>query len=116
MTGAERILWSRLRRKQLGHGFRRHYPIGFYIVDFVCFSRRLIVEVDDSQHTDQDALVRARSEWLESQGFRMLSFCSRDVLGETDGVLKVIVEALGYSQPRRVRVPANVPPRSGPAA
>ena len=49
-TDAERILWSRLRRRQLdGYKFRRQYVIGPFIGDFVCLERRLVIEVDGGQ-------------------------------------------------------------------
>ncbi len=52
MTEAEIVLWRALRRKQLeGCKFRRQQPIGIYIVDFVCFERKLILEADGSQHS-----------------------------------------------------------------
>jgi very-short-patch-repair endonuclease len=50
MTDAERRLWSCLRMKQVGARFRRQVPMGGYVVDFVCFEKRLIVEVDGGQH------------------------------------------------------------------
>ena len=53
-----------------GFKFRRQQPIGDYIVDFVCFERKLIVEVDGSQHLDTVARDDARTAWLESVGFR----------------------------------------------
>ena len=50
MTSAETTIWSVVRRRQLGWKFRRQEPIGPYIVDFVCMSRRLIVEMDGDGH------------------------------------------------------------------
>ena len=50
LTEAERLLWCYLRNRQLGVKFRRQEPIGRYIVDFVCFEKRLVVEVDGGQH------------------------------------------------------------------
>jgi very-short-patch-repair endonuclease len=68
MTDAERKLWSALRRKQIdGHRFRRQVPIGPYIVDFACFSSRLIVEVDGGQHSVDIERDARRTTWLESQ-------------------------------------------------
>ena len=54
MTDAERKLWRGLRLRQMcGHKFRRQFPLGNYIVDFVCLEARLIIEVDGGQHADQ---------------------------------------------------------------
>jgi len=93
MTDAERKLWSRLRREQIdGHRFRRQMPIGPYIVDFVCLASRLIIEVDGGQHSaERDA---RRTAWLESQDFHVLRFWNNDVLGNLDGVIQTIEDAL----------------------
>ena len=95
MTDAERRLWYLLRRKQLeGFRFRRQAPIGKYIADFVCFAECLIIEVDGGQHSDQQAYDEARTEWLESEGFRVLRFWNNDVLANQEGVLETILDAL----------------------
>ena len=53
-TEAERLLWQHLRLRQLrGHKFRRQQPLGPYIVDFVCLEKRLVIEVDGGQHSEQ---------------------------------------------------------------
>jgi very-short-patch-repair endonuclease len=74
-----------------GLKFRRQQPIGDYIVDFVCFERKLIVEVDGSQHLDVIARDDARTAWLESLGFTVLRFWNDDVLRDTGGVVREIV-------------------------
>jgi len=94
-TEAEQRLWSRLRRNQLnGHHFRRQVPVGPYIADFVCLPRTLIVEVDGGQHADRQELDEARTRYLEHEGYRVLRFWNNDVLGNTDGVVEVILETL----------------------
>lgn len=83
------------RRRQLGGCyFRRQAPIGDYIVDFACFERNLVVEVDGGQHTVRVAQDTKRSEWLESQGYRVLRFWNNDVLQNVDGVVDTILAAL----------------------
>lgn len=53
-TAAEKQLWQQLRAKQLhGFKFKRQQPIGNYIVDFVCFEKRLVIELDGGQHMEQ---------------------------------------------------------------
>ena len=98
-TDAERKLWEVLRNQQLaGHKFRRQAPIGRYIADFVCFERKLVVEVDGGQHaidTEKDA---ARTAWLKFQGFCVLRFWNNDVLGNTEGVVQTICKALEESR------------------
>ncbi len=93
-TDAERLLWRHLRKRQLsGYRFRRQQPVGPYIVDFLCFERRLIVEVDGGQHAES-RYDSERTEWLESKGFRVLRFWNTEVLGNMEGVGHEIVEAL----------------------
>ncbi|MEL7689680.1 endonuclease domain-containing protein [Citromicrobium bathyomarinum] len=93
-TDAERKLWGHLRSKRLnGAKFRRQEQIGDYIVDFVCFSRRLVIEVDGSQHFES-AEDKARDAWLKLKGFEVLRFWNNDVLQNEDGVLAAILAAL----------------------
>jgi very-short-patch-repair endonuclease len=94
MTEAEGRLWYLLRAHRLGGiEFNRQALIGPYIVDFVCFNRKLIIEVDGGQHADSPS-DRRRDEWLRGEGFRVLRFWNNDVLKNTDGVLEVISLAL----------------------
>jgi very-short-patch-repair endonuclease len=95
MTDAERALWRHLRLRQIsGYKFRRQQPIGKYIVDFACFEKKLIIEVDGSHHTEQLAYDIERSAWLEKEGFRILRFWDNEVLEEVESVKEVIVNAL----------------------
>ncbi|MDP2918818.1 MAG: endonuclease domain-containing protein [Dehalococcoidia bacterium] len=97
-TDAERKLWGRLRNVQVdGAKFRRQEPVGDFITDFVCFDRKLVIEVDGGQHNEPATIDadRARTTWLESQGFRVLRFWNNDVLLNIDGVIKRIQEAVG---------------------
>jgi very-short-patch-repair endonuclease len=94
-TDAEALMWRRLRgTRLLEFKFKRQQPIGGYIVDFVCFERRLVIEIDGGQHADDVEADRARSNWLESEGFRVLRFWNNEVLQSTDDVLESIVRAL----------------------
>lgn len=91
MTDAERLLWKHLRDRQL-HGckFRRQHPIGPYIVDFACIEKRLIIEVDGSQHIDNAEKDAKRSDFLKERGYRILRFWNNEVLQESDAVLNAI--------------------------
>lgn len=77
-----------------GHRFRRQAPIGRYIVDFVCFERKLVVEVDGGQHADNVDEDTIRTHWLEGEGFRVVRFWNSDVLGNTEAVVESIRDAL----------------------
>ncbi len=90
---AEGLLWARLRGSRLaGLKFKRQQPVGSYIVDFVCFSQKIVVEIDGGQHNDDFVAQRdrERTAWLEGQGFRVIRFWNNDVMGNMDGVLEAI--------------------------
>ncbi|MGN6703960.1 MAG: endonuclease domain-containing protein [Burkholderiaceae bacterium] len=100
MTDAERALWQRLRSEQLGVKFRRQHPFGNYILDFACLERRLVIEVDGSQHADDSEYDEARTRKLNAAGFRVLRFWNNEVLQQTDAVVQSIWDALNPSPPR----------------
>jgi len=94
-TDAERLLWSRLRRRQLaGFKFRRQHQVGLYICDFACLDQRLVVELDGSQHAENLAYDTRRDQFLRSAGFRVLRFWNNDVMAHTEDVLDTIHAAL----------------------
>ena len=93
-TDAESLLWQHLRNRQLaGLKFRRQYPLGSYIVDFVCMECRLIVELDGGQHAIQSGADTKRDAWLSGQGFVVLRFWNNEVLGNLESVLDAIAGA-----------------------
>ena len=97
MTDSERVLWSRVRGKQLlGVQFYRQKPIGDYIVDFFAPKAKLVVEVDGSQHMQGDHVMKdkRRDAYLASLGLRVLRFDSSQVLRETDAVAEAIFQAM----------------------
>ena len=98
MTDAEKILWNRLRLKQLGFKFRRQEPIGRYIVDFVCYESRLVIEIDGGQHFE-NADDQARDEWLFKQGFKVKRYWNNDVMSNLEGVLEDISNCLPSPTP-----------------
>jgi very-short-patch-repair endonuclease len=89
MTEAERALWRRLRNKGLGVKFRRQEPIGCYIVDFVCYEKRIVIELDGGQHIESLEDI-GRENWLRERRFKVLRFWSNDVLRNIDGVIREI--------------------------
>ena len=95
LTDAEQRLWQKLKRRQIATmKFRRQQPIGAFIVDFVCFERRLIVEVDGGQHAEQAPYDEQRTRWLEAQGYLVLRFWNNDVLANTEAVAQAILDAV----------------------
>ena len=100
-TDAERRLWARLRDRRLfGVKFVRQMPVGPYVVDFCCRERKLIVELDGGQHAAQAAYDARRTVFLVEQGYRVLRFWDNEALGNRDGVLQRVAEALGSPSPR----------------
>jgi len=94
-TEAEAKLWSRLRAHRMGGvHFRRQHAVGNYIVDFCSIRRRLAIEVDGSQHLEQEEYDGERTRFLESQGYRVLRFWNEDVMNNIDAVLNTIREAI----------------------
>lgn len=92
-TDAEKLLWRHLRAKQLeGFKFRRQQPIGNYIVDFVCFEKGVVIEVDGGQHAVEREKDRERDKWLKGQDLKVLRFWNNEVLTNIAGVLEVIRE------------------------
>ncbi len=93
-TEAEYRLWGDLRNRQLnGYKFSRQIPIGVYIVDFVCREQRLVVELDGSQHAENERDER-RTEWLNGQGYSVLRFWNAEILQERGAVLDTILAVL----------------------
>lgn len=95
MTAAEVAFWQHVRRGRLGVRFQRQVPIGPFIVDFVCRSRRVIVELDGAVHLDPwDQYDLERDAYLQSRGYRVLRFENDELADNPDGVLEVVRRAL----------------------
>lgn len=108
LTSQEVKLWQYLRKEQLGFKFRRQYPINDkYIADFVCLEKKLIIELDGSQHAEnkQDII---RTEYLQELGFSVLRFWNTEIDNNLMGCLEVIKAAL--TTPHR---PAATSPACG---
>lgn len=91
---AESVLWEELRARRLNdYKFVRQFPIGRYFADFACRERRLVVEVDGSQHAD-DLRDRHRDAFMVGEGWSILRFWNIDVLKQRNEVLETIVAVL----------------------
>ncbi|MER8631973.1 endonuclease domain-containing protein [Mesorhizobium opportunistum] len=98
MTSAELKLWNELRAHRLmGLGFRRQFPVASYIVDFACPDKKLVVEVDGSQHAEAGAVAidETRTLRLEQDGWTVLRFWNDDIIRDIDNVCQHIVIAAG---------------------
>ena len=98
-TSAEEALWAVLSGKKLsGYKFRRQHIIDEAIVDFVCIAKKLVVEVDGAYHNtvEQQELDKARTEYLNALGYKVIRFSSNQVIGGIDNVLTQIQKELAY--------------------
>ena len=94
-TEAEDRLWGLLRGRRFGgFKFRRQHAIGDYIADFACVERRVIVELDGSQHVERAAYDRRRSAWFESIGYRVVRVWNADFLRDSESSREAIWAAL----------------------
>lgn len=99
-TPQEVILWSRLRNRNFGNlKFKRQYPIGHYVVDFVCFEKKLIIEVDGWQHKEenQERYDETRTKHFEDLGFKVIRFWNDEINSNLAGVLLKIEEIIKFT-------------------
>ncbi|MEQ1790381.1 MAG: endonuclease domain-containing protein, partial [Rickettsiales bacterium] len=98
-TEAEKKLWYNLRAHRFeNYGFRRQYPIDEkYIADFVCLEKKLIIELDGGQHTEQIKYDQQRTKYLAAKGFTVIRFWNNEIMENLDGVLTLISESLKSS-------------------
>jgi very-short-patch-repair endonuclease len=92
-TDAEKLLWSRIRRKQLKDTqFYRQRIVGDYIVDFFCPKAKIVIELDGEQHFTPEGKIkdRQRDSYLNELGIRVLRFTNVEVMNNIEGVLQVI--------------------------
>ncbi len=97
MTDAERMLWSKIRRKQLkGYQFYRQKIIGNYIADFYCPELKLVIEVDGGQHYSAEGMENdsIRDAYMTGAGITVIRFSDRDVLKNYEAVLEEIWKRL----------------------
>ena len=94
LTPAERKLWSLIRNDQLGVNFRRQHAIGKYITDFICIEKKLIIELDGSQHLEQEEYDEERTKYLNSLGYKVIRFWNNDVMNNIDGVILAILHVM----------------------
>ena len=111
MSDAEQSLWNVLRGHRVsGLKFRRQYPFGKYIFDFVCLENKLVIEVDGGQHGQQAVYDEIRTQELQAAGFCVLRFWNNEVLKEIESVkekIGLVVQEL-QSHP-----PPNLPLEGG---
>ena len=93
-TDAEMAMWRLLRDRRLStFKFRRQEPFKNYILDFVCFEKRLVIEIDGSQHAESESDA-ARDAALSAKGFAIARYWNNDVLQQSTSVLEDILAKL----------------------
>ena len=108
-TDAERRLWHIICGKQFHNlKFRRQVPLGPYIVDFICYEKKLIIECDGSQHLSELNKDQIRDRWLQTEGFKVLRFLNNDILTNSEGVYEILLETCFGQHP-----PLSSPPLKG---
>ena len=101
MTEPEVILWQYLKQSQLGYKFRRQQPIGRYIVDFVCFERKLIIELDGGQHNTSINIAKdvKRDDFLRQAGFNVVRIWNNYIYENIDALVNYILSLLKACPP-----------------
>jgi very-short-patch-repair endonuclease len=93
-TETERHLWKYLRNRQIeSFKFRRQQPVGSYVVDFVNFDKKVVIELDGGQHAVNTG-DKIRDKWLRAEGYQVLRFWDNQVFSNVEGVLETIRDAL----------------------
>lgn len=96
MTEAETVMWERLRQMPRPYSFRRQHIIGDYIVDFVCLSKKLVVEVDGEYHYTEEQMIldNIRTDFLNRMGYNVIRFANEQVINDTNDVVAQIEELI----------------------
>ena len=97
-TPQERKMWSILRNhKFYGLEFKRQYPVGGYIVDFICREKHIIIEIDGGQHNEEVNIESdsKRTEYLNSRGYKVYRFWNNDIDNNIEGVYQALFKICG---------------------
>ena len=108
-TDAERLLWQRLRFRQLGIAFRRQHPIIGYVVDFYAPAIALAVELDGGQHAIGGVSEEIRTNVLLARGVAILRFCNSEVMANADGVCETVARVAAWLAARTPPLPPPLP-------
>ena len=110
-TQPELIIWNILRQRRFFNlKFRRQVPFGEYIADFACYEKKIIIELDGSQHLEEKNLLkdRIRTEYLNDIGFTVFRFYNSDILNNLESVLTFLYNELVDSPSSELRSPSPI--------
>jgi leucyl-tRNA synthetase len=95
-TAAEATLWHAVRNRNLLYKFRRQHPIDRFIIDFYCAQAKLCIELDGESHLEPDQMEydKARTEYLEGLGYKLIRFTNNDVRYNIHAVVDAIVKKI----------------------
>lgn len=116
MSLPEVLLWKELKKRPGGHKFRRQHPAGIYILDFVCMTAKLAIEVDGAFHdgTERHHQDIKRDKWLAANGYRTVRIAAGDVMKNMDNVIAYLMAECGAPHPLHHQPEAGgPPPRAG---
>jgi very-short-patch-repair endonuclease len=105
MTAAERLVWSRLKSRQLGVKFRRQMWLRGFIADFASVEAMLVIELDGGQHDRDRQRDQRRTAAITEEGYSVLRFWNNEVFENLDGVLEII--AMHLPSPSRAASPCG---------
>lgn len=107
-TDAEKKFWHEVKAKRFeGYKFRRQYPIGKYIADFVCVEAGVIVEIDGGQHCE-NVKDDVRTEFLNGLGYHVVRFWNNDILNNLQGSLQALSLTLSQRERGQARKAESV--------
>jgi leucyl-tRNA synthetase len=106
LTIAEKTFWAEIRNKKLGFKFRRQHPIfykiegksGFFISDFACLEKKLVIELDGDVHDNQKERDIARESIIRYLGYKVIRFGNEQIFQSMGDVINIIKEELGIGK------------------
>ncbi len=100
MTKAEKALWNRLNKNQLGVRFKAQHPINIFIADFYCHKHKLVIEVDGDIHKKQKEYDEGRTFELEHFGIEVIRFTNEEIFHNIEEVIRKIETTLSLTAPK----------------
>jgi len=100
-TPYEHKLWQVLRNRGFANlKFRRQYKIGNYVVDFVCLSKKLVIELDGGYHNELQQMKKdiIRQNFIENKGYKIIRFWNSEITKNIDGVLDKLLSVVNNEE------------------